>query len=111
MLLGLGQVLLECLLELGVGGRLGHLGQGLDELRLGAVEVLQLLHIEVAEGVELHGVLLSLHWESEYPNGVKNGRFRAATTAGALQTAKKPPGRRGGAPTSLPGGSSGQFAP
>jgi hypothetical protein len=44
---GLFEVFLETLLEGRVVGSLGHLGEGFDELRFGAVEVFQLIDVNV----------------------------------------------------------------
>jgi hypothetical protein len=53
--LGLLEVRRQELLELGVLGRLDHARQALLDLRLGAVEVLQLLDVERVQRVHLHG--------------------------------------------------------
>ncbi len=59
MVLRLLEVVLEGLPQLVVRRRRGHLGQGLDELLLGAVEVAELLGEEVVDRLHLHRVLLS----------------------------------------------------
>jgi len=56
MLLGLPQMIVEPLPQVRGMGRLGHLRQRLDDLRLGGVEVLELFEVEILEGFELHGV-------------------------------------------------------
>lgn len=56
---GLFEVVLEALLQFGVGGGAGHLRQRLHQLFLGAVEVLQLVVEEVIQGVQFHDALRS----------------------------------------------------
>jgi hypothetical protein len=51
----------ERLLEFGMRGLLDHLRKRFEDLLLGAVEILELLDIQIFQGVELHIVLL---WQS-----------------------------------------------
>ena len=58
VLVGLPQVIVEGLAQVGRRSRFRHLRQSLDELRLGAVEVFQLFEVEILEGFQFHRILL-----------------------------------------------------
>src|SRR5688500_17078942 len=49
------QVVAERFLEILVVGGLDHLGERLDELLLGAVEILELVDVELGQRIEVHG--------------------------------------------------------
>ena len=66
--LGLGKVLGEAGLQLLVRRGLGHLGQRFNQLRFGAVQVVQLLDVQIAQSFEFH-CLLILFCESKMKEG------------------------------------------
>ena len=55
LILGLGQVVLEGLLELGVTDLLDHLRQRLGDLLLGVIDVLQGMDEEIVQGLDRLG--------------------------------------------------------
>src|SRR6476661_5428894 len=90
---GHGAVILERLLELLVLSLLDHLRKGLKDLLLSAVKVLELVHVELPEGIDLHDALL-FSIQAPLPSGVAEAR--------GVPERKNPPstawrGDRGGA--------------
>jgi len=68
LVLGLLEVLGEALAQLLVAGRLDHLGQGLEDLMLGPIQVLQLVDQQLLHRLDLHRRVSFRHVLPRTPN-------------------------------------------